>query len=89
MKYILFQNLSKRQLKKTVQSFLWKKKNTTSQASTSTLHLELGILDIGTQLSYPELKFIQRLFNSTNDLLKGLILYQLILELDSNQGLAL
>ena len=49
----------------------------------------LGISDIDTQLSSLKIKSIQRLLHSTNALWKDIMLYQLNLILNSNQGLAL
>ena len=49
----------------------------------------LGILDIKTQLNSLKIKWIQRLLNPTNALQKNLMMYQLNLILNYNQGLAL
>ena len=49
----------------------------------------LGILDIETQLNSLKIKWIQRLLNPTNALWKNLMLYQLNLILNYNQGPAL
>ena len=57
-----------------------------------TPHLESSvryILDIDTQLNSLDIKWIQRLLNTTNALWKNLLLYQLNLIFNSNQGLAL
>ena len=48
----------------------------TSQKSSSTLHLERGILDIETQLNALIIKRIQRLLNPNNAVWKNLMLYQ-------------
>ena len=48
----------------------------------------LGISDIETKLKSLEIKWTQRLSNSTNALWKNLMLYQLNLILTYNQGLA-
>ena len=49
----------------------------------------LGILDIETQLNSLKIKWIQRLLNPINALWKNLMLYQLNLILNYNQGPAL
>ena len=57
-----------------------------------TPHLESSvryILDIDTQLNSLDTKWIQRLVNTTNAFWKNLLLYQLNLIFNSNQGLAL
>ena len=61
------------------------------QTPYSAFHLEVWAryLNIVTQLNSLKLKWIQRLLNSTNALWKSLILYELKLKLNSNEGLAL
>ena len=57
-----------------------------------TPHLEssvMYILNIDTQLNSLDIKWIQRLLNTINALWKNLLLFQLNLILNSNQGLAL
>ena len=71
VKYILFQNVSERKLKK---------EYAISSVPSSAPHLERWALKI---------TWVQRLPNPTNAPWKNLILYQLDLELNPNQGLAL
>ena len=85
--------LIRREIEKTIQNFLWNKK----QKIWSPRHLTqlaiwkrgLGFLVKDTQLNYLEIKWVQRLLNSSNALWKSLMLYWLNLKLNSNQGLAL
>ena len=49
----------------------------------------LGVLDIKTQLNSLKIKWIQRLLNTTSALWENLMLYQLNLILNYNQGLTL
>ena len=58
-------------------------------AQLSILNYGLGILDVDTQSSSVEIKWIQTLLNPTNPLWKILILYRLNSKLNSSQGLAL
>ena len=62
-------------------------KSTTSQ--TPSLTRSLGTLDKGKHLNCIKIKWIQRLLNPTNVLWKDLMLYQLKLILNSDQGLVL
>ena len=65
-------------------------KNMTTQAPSSTLHLE-GLIRYFRyrDSSKHKLKWILRLLNPTKSLWKDLMLYHLILILNSNQGLAI
>ena len=78
-------------LKKQYKITLEQKRNMIFQAPYSAFHLEVWAryLNIVTQLNSLKLKWIQRLLNSTNALWKSLILYELKLKLNSNEGLAL
>ena len=91
VKYMLFQNISEKRTRKEYKISPRETNNATPR------HLSqlpiwkggLGILDIDTQLNPLIIKWIQTLLNSANALWKELILYQLSLTFNSNQGLAL
>ena len=88
---MLFQNISEKRTRKEYKTSPRETNNATPK------HLSqlpiwkggLGILDIDTQLNPLIIKWIQTLLNSANALWKELILYQLSLTFNSNQGLAL
>ena len=78
----------KKEIEKRIYNFLWNdKENQTSQ----TLKHSLDYSDIGTQLIFLKIKWIQRLLTPTNALWKNLMLYQLNIDLilNSNQVVAL
>ena len=79
----------RKKIKKGIYNFLWSSKKI--QFPRHLAHLTiwkcgLGMLDIDTQLNSLKINWIQRLLNPTNVLWKDLILYQLNLILNSNQG---
>ena len=72
--------------------FLWNRKKTRSPRGLVQLSISTsgpGILEIDTQLNSLKIKWIQRLLNPKNALWKNLMLHQLNLILNYNQGLAL
>ena len=91
VKYILFQNVSERKLKKekTISPRAKKKRSPRHIAQLFIWKGRLGILNIDTQQNSLKIKWIQRLLNPTNAVWKDLILYRLNLILNSNQSLAL
>ena len=77
---------------KRIYDFLWNRKKMQPPGRLAQLSIwtsGLGILDIKTQLNSLKIKWIQRLLNPTNALQKNLMMYQLNLILNYNQGLAL
>ena len=74
-----------------IYDFLWKEKNETSQAPSSTLQLEgwTRFFYVDTSLNSLKIKCIQRLLNSAFAFWIDLMVYRLNLILKSNQGLAL
>ena len=86
---LLFQNISKRKLKKKNIQFSLEQQKIRPPTQLAQSYGGLGILDIDTQLNCINKKWIQWLLNSTNVLWKDLMLYWLELILNFHQGLAL
>ena len=68
----------KKRIEKMIYDFLWERKKIRPPRHLVQLLIwkgGLGVLDIDTQLNAPKIKWIRRLLNSNNALLKNLMLY--------------
>ena len=83
-KFVLFQNIPKKNIRFPLEQVNTKPSKHLAQLSIWTIGL--GILDITIQLNSLKMKWIQRLLNATNAVWKNLMLYQLNLILNYNQG---
>ena len=83
-KFVLFQNIPKKNIRFPLEQVNTKPPKHLAQLSIWTTGL--GVLDITIQLNSLKMKWIQRLLNATNAIWKNLMLYQLNLILNYNQG---
>ena len=88
-KILTIQKYIKKEIEKRIFDFLWNRKKIEPPRLLAQLSIWRSGLDIETQLKSLKIKWILRLLNPTNALRKDLMLYQLILILIYNQGLAL